>query len=300
MRKFILSGLFVFISTMVWAQDWFPLLGTQVGVVAGGHMSMLNNRDDINADDRLNSETNFKYSFGVERHRWINNNFGYSAQALYSLQGAAYSGYDTLSKLTLAASTSLTYLKLPVLFQYRSYNQYRPNRRLRANIYFGPYAALLTNFVDKMKLTNSDNTYSSESTVTLLSYSGSTNFNGIITKAIPGSFDLPIYKMIDLGFVGGIGAEMRLWKKTVVALTLRADIGATDVENKTTFKVKYDNGSSVETNYWKELYFKYHGKIAGDNVTKFNRPATKNFSAGVFLSVRKFLINPKVKVIQMM
>ena len=46
-----------------------------------------------------------------------------------------------------------------------------------------------------------------------------------------------IYNPIDIGFVAGFGAEIRLWRRTVLALQMRADIGISDVERTKKLKI---------------------------------------------------------------
>ncbi len=72
---------------------------------------------------------------------------------------------------------------------------------------------------------------------------------------------------------------------------IRTDIGITDVENKKKNKIKYDGANTeVDFDYWKDLYAKYTPATAGDKFLGWesNRPDTKNFSVGGFLSFRKY------------
>ncbi len=62
------------------------------------------------------------------------------AQALYWKGGAAYTGKDTNTDIKMSAKTDLTYLKVPLLFHFKSYNRYYPDRsNVRFNAMFGLY-----------------------------------------------------------------------------------------------------------------------------------------------------------------
>src|SRR5262245_41883831 len=60
-----------------------PVLGVNWGFVGGGFTAMLNNRDDINADERLNPEMmNFNWAAGAECMYWFQPTFGFGGQLL--------------------------------------------------------------------------------------------------------------------------------------------------------------------------------------------------------------------------
>ncbi len=266
-----------------------PLLGMQWGLTGGGMTTMLTNRDDINADGRLNPQMmNFNYTAGVEGIYWFQKTVGFGGQLLYWNGGAKYTGTDTFvanpSKINLKATTKMTYLKLPLLFHFKSFNRYYPNRRTRFSAMFGPYVALLNSFSDDVTLTKDDDpNFKSTSGISGTSYE---------SNGVKGKLNGNIYKPFDLGFVFGVGGEVRLWKRTTVALHIRTDVGISDVEDKRSRKIKYD-GTLTEVDFgnpWEGIYAKFNSPNALDNLAGFqsNRPATKNFSVGAFLSIRKY------------
>jgi hypothetical protein len=297
MKKHLLSIFVLFAGLQASAQYDYapngrndaPLLGMEWGLTGGGFTSMLTNRDDIDADKRLDPQMmNFSYAAGVEGIYWFQKTVGFGGQLLYWNGGAAYKGLDTITKLSLDAQTSMTYLKLPLMFHFKSFNRYYPNRRTRFSAMFGPYVALLQSYSDKLTITNEDNTYKSEVSYDNTSYTANVNGGSTPTK---GSINGKIYKPFDVGFVFGVGGEVRLWKRTVVALHIRTDLGFSDVEDKRKRKFKLD-GQTAETDIdpWGGLYAKYTPPNALDNLAGFqaNRPASKNFSVGAFLSLRKY------------
>lgn len=262
-----------------------PVLGMQWGIVGGGFTAMLTNRDDIDADERLNIEMmNFSYGGGIEGVYWFQRNVGFGGQMLYWQGGSKYSGFDSLSGFNLAAKTTMTYAKIPLMFYFKSYNRYYPNRRTRFTAQFGPYVSMLLNYKDDVTLTYKDDP------------SIKTNYNfsksKYVTKDLTGTLNGELYNPFELGFVFGIGAELRLWRKTVVALNLRTDVGISDVENKKIMTLDYSNGIR-DTNfaYYSRNYAKYNAPNAQDVTAGWepNRPATKNFSIGAFISIRKYM-----------
>lgn len=284
MKNLILLLLCTFILGNIYAQREPPLKGMQYGITAGGFMSALGNADDMNADGRLDPKLMFNYGGGIEIIKWMGYNFGIGTQVNYWMAGMKYTGFDTLSKLNLDATTSLTYIKLPVMLYYRSYNRYYPERKLRFNIYMGPYIALMQDANDSWKITNADKSVNVKYETTQVDFSYG---NGIVKGKVKSGF---VYEPIDLGFVFGMGVEYRLWRRTTVALSLRTDIGATDVEHKGNIEILYNGTSTpVNTYYWGGLYSKYVGNSYNDPRFEANRPATKNFAIGGFLSIRRFI-----------
>lgn len=296
MKKQILSLSLILISFLAKAQYDYsptgrndvPVLGMQWGLVGGGFTAMMNNRDDINADQRLDPQAmNFSYAGGAECVYWFQRTIGFGAQALIWQGGAAYKGIDTFTKYSLSAKAQLSYLKIPLLFHFKSYNRYYPDRRVRFSAMFGPYIALLGAYKDEMTIKDAQGITVTSTTIDLNSYtSGSTG-------QYKGKLNGRIFNPLDAGFVAGFGTEIRLWRRTVVALHIRTDIGISNIENAKGLKLTYDNDLTHEQDFnpWKDLYAKYTSANSVDKAAGWvsNRPATKNFSAGVFLSVRKYL-----------
>lgn len=291
MKKQILGLLALFVCHTSMAQYDYsangrndaPVLGMQWGLAGGGFTSMLTNRDDIAADKRLDPQMmNFSYAAGVEGIYWFQRTVGFGGQLLYWNGGAKYLGDDTLTKLKLTAQTKMTYIKLPLMFYFKSYNRYYPNRRTRFNAMFGPYVSVLQSFTDKSTFKNDDIGFKTETTI---------DNGGYKEDGLKAKIDGSVYKPFDLGFSFGFGVEARLWRRTVVALTLRTDIGIIDVEDKRERKLKFENDTTnYSFKYWDGLYAKYNSPNALDKLAGFqaNRPATKNFSLGAFLSIRKY------------
>jgi hypothetical protein len=266
-----------------------PSLGKVMGFVGGGFTSMLNNRDDMSADQRLDPQMmNFSYAGGIEIMSWFQRTIGFGGQLMYWQGGAAYLGEDTITKMKLTAKTTMTYAKMPLMFYFKSYNRYYPNRRFRFNSSFGPYVAMLLSYNDYVKVYNDDWKVSREST-----FSGTT-FTGKATGAqdTKGKITSTLYNPFDLGFVFALGGEARLWRRTIISLNLRTDIGFSNVENTRKMKINYDSSNTdLDFAYWNSLYAKYNSPNALD-VTKgweANRPSTKNFSMGAFLTIKKYM-----------
>lgn len=295
MKKILLISL-CFISTLqAFAQYEYstrntdvPVVGLNWGVVGGGFTSMLNNRDDIKADNRLNPQMmNFNWAAGAECIYWFQPTFGFGGQLMYWNGGASYTGEDTLLKYKFSAKTSLTYLKLPLMFYFKSYNKYKPNKRMRTNIYFGPYISVLNSSSDA-------GTYKNENNEEVATYkvTGSNIESGVPGSIVKGKLNGSIYNPLDVGFVFGMGIEYRLWRRTIVALSVRSDVGITNVENRKKLRFKYDGEAdySSDYNYWKGLYCKYNTATVEDAAAGWedNRKDTKNFSVGAFLTIRKY------------
>lgn len=267
-----------------------PVMGRQWGIVASGFTAMLKNRDDINADKRLDMVSmNPGYAFGAEVNWWFQNTVAFGIQGLYWTGGAAYTGlYDSANNITLKGNTTLTYFKMPFLFQFKSYNRYYPDRRVRFNACFGPYIALMSTYSDDYTLFDNEGH----------SIGGGGIENGTVSTTIgatsntTGKFLKPVYNPLEFGFVVGLGGEVRISRRAVISLMIRADQGISDVENKKDTKFK-QNVTNIESNvnYWKGMYCKYYAPTSADVLKGWedNRPATKNVSFGAFLTFRKYI-----------
>lgn len=263
-----------------------PVVGVQYGVVGGGHSALLVNRDDIESETLQPQTMNFTYFTGVERIRWYTPHFGFGQQVLLWNGGAAYKGTTAPgdNAPTLDAKTKLTYAKIPLLFWYKSYNRWHPERRFRVNTFFGPYFALLSSAQEDFTVstpgTDDQYTYTLKSG----SYVGIDKdsvqfFDGNADDASPA-------KIFDYGFTMGAGFEVRLWRRTVVALTIRTDVGMTEVENKD-FSVTDAGGTRY--NFYQDVIGKFNPYPAGSGqFFDYNRPETRNMSFGAQLSIRKY------------
>lgn len=264
-----------------------PTLGMNWGFVGGGYTSMLTNRDDIQADQRLDIEMmNFNWAAGIEGVYWFQRTVGFGGQVLYWNAGCSYSGSDTITGFNLTAKTKMTYAKMPLMFYFKSFNRYYPNRRTRFTAQFGPYVAMLMDYKEDVTRTYKDDP------------SIKTNYKfskgSYSTTGITGTLSGDLYNPFELGFTFGIGAEARLWRRTVVAFNLRADIGISNVENTKVMTMNYSDGSrDTMFTYFSKDYAKYNAANSIDQAGGWlpNRPATKNFSVGAFLSVRKYFGN---------
>jgi hypothetical protein len=293
MKKLFLLSLISLLAIQSEAQfnynftdESIPVTGVTYGAVGGGHTSQLFNRDDVDAENIQPQMINFNYFAGAERIRWYTPHFGIGQQALMWNAGARYKGRigPDESFPELDATTQLQYIKIPALFYWKSYNRWHPDRRIRLNTFFGPYVAMLTNAEESWRQTvpGTDQSFSyllKSGVYTATDGDGNEVFNGNADESEP-------FKLVDYGFVMGAGAEVRLWRRTIIALTLRSDLGLAEVENKD-FEVDGPNGTRYK--FYKDVVGKFqpYANVTDPNFN-FNRPETQNFSFGFQLCIRKY------------
>ncbi len=222
MRKILLTLCLLSIHFMGLAQYDFklngrndvPVMGRQTGFIGGGFTAMLKNRDDMNADQRLDLESmNFSYGGGLDHMWWFQPTVAFGFQLMYWQAGGAYSGVDTINKLNMKAKTTMSYFKLPLLFHFKSYNRYYPDRAVRFNACFGPYVALMTSFKDSYTWYNEKGEAVYGGGISGLALSGFSSGSGT-TKV--GTVSNSIMNPFELGFVFGIGGEIRITRRTVL------------------------------------------------------------------------------------
>jgi len=271
-----------------------PVTGITYGVVGGGHTALLYNRDDFDTIGTNQSTSNFTYFAGVERIRWYTPHIGIGQQGLFWNAGAKYTVNfgDDENAPRIDGTTTLSYIKIPVLFYYKSYSRWKPDRRLRVNTFFGPYIAMLQDAKEEWTVSVPAQEIKNSYTLSRGSYIGKNKdneqfFDGKADDALP-------FKMFDYGFTMGAGIEMRLWTKTVVALTIRTDLGLAEVENKNFEVDYYDPGNIIPQEqkryrFYKDVVGKYNPyPFSQDEEIDFNRPETRNMSFGAQLSIRKY------------
>jgi hypothetical protein len=254
------------------------------GVFASYHYSTMPNTDDLNAGVVLDYVTTFRFGGGVDYLNYLNNNFGIGTQLSFHQAGQDYSGLDTFSKYTMKASTMLNYLKGAFLVHYRTYNRYNPDQRFRAECFLGPYIALLPSFTDKIEFFGTDGkrvggyTFDPKG----LNY-GVAGIPNIETKA-------PIYKILDYGFVIAPGVQFMITPKFALALNIRADISAVNVEATGNIGKKIagvTNPDQEKYVLWDDLQNKYYSYPTTFPRDKYNqRPTTKNLTIGSSLTLR--------------
>jgi hypothetical protein len=263
--------------------------GSAFGIVGGYYMSNLWNKDDVNADQRLDIVQTLNYAAGVDYVSWLNNNFGIGLQALWANKGQAYSGYDTLTKYTLKYATTLPYAQLNATVHYRSFNRYNPTQRFRFESYFGPYVGYNATYKDLTQI------YNTKGELVFSYVYDQTGLKDAVKDTSVAKFNKTIYNTLDFGFVIAPGFEWMIGPSTALTLHVRADIGAADVENKTNQqRVITAPPYSQEYRHWDNLYAKYVGNtifdvpatIPSENLQYLKRAKTTNLTMGAWLGLR--------------
>jgi hypothetical protein len=261
--------------------------GSSTGVWGSYGVSSFMNNDDANFKPLLKLNTTLKFNGGFEKVSFWGNHFGHGIQLGYSNIGQNYTIIDTLNKLTTDIKTSIQAVKTSVLFYYRSYNRYYPNRVIRFNSHFGPYFALHPLFTEKITVT-SDVTQKivSEGEFTPLGYRNAT--------AAVADFDLtkPIYNLYSYGFTFSPGMEVSLGNKTTLFFNIRTDISSSNIENRENIFRKQVTGPDLPFSYWDNLIAK--GFLTNGAINEFNRrPDTKVFFGGAVLGFRFYTKSQK-------
>lgn len=296
MKKLILGILIICATENSFAQfsykfqnDDVPVVGHQLGIVTTGHSSGIYNQDDYNFLTLHPQLMNFNYSTGVEHLQWITPFFGIGQQVLLWNGGAKYTGSldTTENSPQLLATTKSQYIKIPFLFWFKTYSIYHPDRRLRVNTFFGPYASLLTSAKEKWRWTtpNTSPEVFYEYTLDNSGIKGMDKDSNFFYNS--GIDEFPMNKIFDWGFTMGGGVEMRLWRKTVISLTLRGDLGLREIENKK-FTINSDP-NNVKYQFYEDVIAKYFPFTSslGESYIQ-NRPESRNFSFGLQLSIKKY------------
>jgi hypothetical protein len=280
LKNITITCLFLLLSISIMeAQDrmgFSGLFGTY-------NMNSMPNYDDKMADQRLDFVTTFKYAAGFEKATWFNSNFGIGGQASYWLSGQDYKGADTVAKTTFKASTTINYTKMGIYLYHKSFNRYNPNTRFRFVSYFGPYVAFNTGYSDNYSLFDAAGKKISEYTMIPAGAENNLDKNKVYLK-----LKKPIYKTFDFGFTVAPGFQIMITPKFGVGLNIRADVGATGVENTGDLRQKLDIAPyEASLVYWDGLYAKYTVPTVAKDIYD-RRAKTYNTSFGASLSLRVY------------
>jgi hypothetical protein len=263
--------------------------GSAFGIIGGYYMSNLWNKDDVKADQRLDIVQTLNYAAGVDYVSWLNNNFGIGMQALWANKGQEYKGYDTLTKSTLKFKTTLPYAQVNALIYYRSYNRYNPAQKFRFVSYFGPYVGYNYAFRDQADV------YNDKGELLFSTYFDAGGAKNAKNDTVMAKFNKALYKNLDFGFIFAPGFEWMIGPSTALTFSIRADIGAAEVENKANLEL-VTNAPPYTKEYrpWDNLYAKYTPNTAFDvpsiipaeNLQYLKRAKTTNLSLGAWLGLR--------------
>jgi hypothetical protein len=204
-------------------------------------------------------------------------------------KGQEYKGFDTLSKSTFKFKTALPYAQVNALVYYRSYNRYNPAQKFRFVSYFGPYVGYNYAFRDQAEL------YNVKGELVASSYYDASGLRDAKNDTALLKFNKALYKNLDFGFIFAPGFEWMIGPSTALTFTVRADIGAAEVENKSNLELVLNKAPfKEEYRLWDNLYAKYTPYTAADipttipaeNLQYLKRAKTTNLSMGAWLGLR--------------
>ena len=219
--------------------------------------TLIINSDDMGADDRLNYVApNFGFAFGVGVGYHFNDNLGVETGFMYSGQKQKYKGEDKQTGITTTNewTTSLNYIKIPVLFAFNS----NPDNNVIFHGFVGPQFGILAG--GKVEGTTTSKTAVS-TTQSSYSLEGSTGKEGSATYELSDK----AFNSTDFGIAFGLGPSFKIGDNMQISATLRFDYSFSDHENKdATLK-----GTNVK--YWesarKATYNKDNASAASNNAT---------------------------------
>jgi len=209
MKKFVLAVLCGIAALNLSAQDW------SFGPKAGINISNFTNADDSKSLTGLNAGGFIVYS--------IVENFGVSAEVLYSGEGAKYTYTTTEDNATVKTEDKLrlNYVRIPLLWNI-FFGHLGDN--IRPKIFLGPSFGLLTGVENSMTITTTDNGYTTTSETKNHDKSGIASF--------------------DLSAIFGAGLNFKLGEKMWLNFDARYSIGATDINEVKQDKAIENNGFS--------------------------------------------------------
>jgi hypothetical protein len=283
----------------------FAQSGNATGIFGSYYMSQLANRDDVNADARLDLVTTFRWSAGIDKIWWANENFGTGMQVSYATAGQDYSGVDTFTKGSFKASTTLNYVKGAFLIYHRSHNRYNPEARFRFCSYFGPYFAFMPSYKDQYDMYDAGSkqvagdvkTFTNPITKEEKQYLvGSVYYdNSGVKDVITGRTLLKLkgttYKNYDFGFIVAPGFQFMMTPKMALCFNIRGDFGLRGLESTSDLTQVLDNPNppydKARFYGWDNMYAKYWPYPDGyQKPTYDTRGLTKNFNVGAVLGIK--------------
>jgi hypothetical protein len=173
-----------------------------VGVRATGGSFFFVNSDDRRADSPVSPQWTGGGGGGISLGDFITPHFGFEAQALYLRQGQNYRIQNT----SRDSSVSLTFLKVPLMFQYTTDR----SRRVRFLARLGPQISFLT---------------AATRTATGAAYSD------VVIPPRLQFYDL--FNTTDLSIAGDAGVDWVITDELSLQTTFRGEFGLVDAEDRT-------------------------------------------------------------------
>ncbi|MCX7764623.1 MAG: outer membrane beta-barrel protein [Bacteroidia bacterium] len=241
----------------------------KVGAVLLPQNTWLLNQDDSDAGPELDYEVTWGFAGGLSLAYNFSDYVGVGLDVLYSRQGQKYKGVENGTNLT--ATTSLNYLKLPLLLRLGS----DPESPVQFSFFVGPQANLLLSYHDKVEGVSALGRGNMEVSGTTMK---STYTIGGVTITEEEKLSASAYKSFTLGAAVGLGVGFKVSDELFLTLHFRGDYAFGDAENKDA-RISYGNHDHP---YWEQkpkYYFGYHGSSQSE------RPATSALTGGLMLGV---------------
>lgn len=150
----------------------------------------------------------------------------------------SYYGFIVLvGNYTVDRSLTLSYLKLPLTFEWNS----NPTKRIICTAYAGVYFGILLNFIENMSAQNNYTIYypsytanyqdSETRTTTGTNVKDTYVQSGGYTQSNPCTLSGPPYQSFDFGFVGGAGIQVRINDRFSIPVMVTGQTGVIDIRN---------------------------------------------------------------------
>ncbi len=201
MNTTVIMAAFVFACANAFAQkapkDFY------IGVRGGMGTCFFVNADDRKADSPVQSRLTFGGGGGIAIGDYLTPHFGFEAQVLYVRQGQNY----RIKAGERDSSVSLTFLKVPLMFQYTTDR----SKRIRFLARLGPQISFLT--------------------AATRSVTGGTTYSDVVIPPRLTYYDL--FNTTDLSVVADAGVDCALNDKWSLQAVFRGEMGVVDAEDRT-------------------------------------------------------------------
>jgi hypothetical protein len=240
--------LFLFTWTCAQSQGFSVEALGGPAMLMGGDFKM-ENPTDSNSTVAFDKDATIGFAAGISGAYYFNENIGLSLGLQYATQGQKYKDYHFFSYVTYTKETSLSYLRLPLMLNYVTSNQYLLSFRAQA----GLYAGMLLNYTDESSFTvfngeaGSVNAEGETATTQYVS-----PIEPLLSFTDKGKFSKKPFKSTDFGVTAGVGLHINVSDAIEVPVLFTINMGLADVKEKAS-AFRYAGGQGDEVLYWQTI-----------------------------------------------
>ncbi|MBL7772065.1 MAG: hypothetical protein JNM95_04300 [Chitinophagaceae bacterium] len=284
MKKILVLCLAVLTIGIAKAQD--RTYGPFYGIHVFGYKSNLFNSDDFRADSFQKYQFTPGFGATLEFGRLYQSGFSVAGGLSFGTSNQKYVGNDISYTYNMTATTSTSFLKIPIIFGLQAHK----DKRLKYFYTLGFYYSYNTGYKDVRKKDYKDDlTKAPTETTTITKDTYTITYDTTKLQTVLSMDKSPIVRN-GFGALAGFGINYRIKDKMQFIAQLKGEFTITNIESieKTRFRYVDGTNNTVGFPYSGYVYDNYT-KYMNDPKSNWNRSGTHPFNLGIQIGIRYYL-----------